>query len=943
MVVQRPDPSTVEQEVLQTVRQLLESLGGSRALAAVDVGASLERDLGLGSLERVELVSRLEAVFAIELPESVLSESETAADLVRAILACPARPTVPRRQQPVALGPAPSLPVTVETLVEVICQRAEAEPGRPHIYLESESGVETIIRYGELQGEASEIASGLVGRGVGVGDPVALMLPTSREFFTAFAGILLAGAVPVPLYPPFSLERIQEYVRRQADILWNCQASVLITVQKGRTMGHYLGSRAPRLRHVTTVEALRSEAGAPSNLVVDPDAPVLIQYTSGSTGDPKGVLLTHRNLLANMRALGTAIDLRPTDVGVSWLPLYHDMGLIGCWLTPLLFGFPVTIMSPLAFLSRPERWLWTVHARRATLSAAPNFGYELCVRRIKDEALEGLDLSCWRGALNGAERVSAGTMERFISRFSRYGFRPESMMPVYGLAESSLALAASETGRKPRVERISRERFEKEGRAFTASDKEKTPFRFVSAGQPIPGHEIRVVDERGQEVSERVEGHLQFRGPSTMKGYFRNPIATESVRKPEGWMDSGDRAFLIDGEVFITGRLKDIIIRAGRNLYAEAIEEVVAEVEGVRRGCVVAFGVDDPTLGTEKVVVVAETREESDGAKREMIAAIQRRLTEALGFPPDDIVLSPPRTVPKTSSGKLRRSSCREQYLRGELAARKRKGRLLISRLAVLSSLLWLQSRLFDLGRLAYGLYVLFVAFTLFLPVWGLSWILPSRRRFARVVRLGVKVFLHVAGYRVRVEGLGPLQSGAEEPFVLVSNHASYIDPLPLLASLPLDFAFVVKGEAMRWPVLGRIMSRLGHLPVERGDLRESVSDAERLGEALRRGRSLFFFPEGTFTPASGLRPFRLGAFKLAAESGRAILPMSLIGTRRLLRDGTWLPRRSNLALVVGTPILARSATLAEMVRLRDEAADQIARHLGEPRLDLIAAGPQAP
>jgi 1-acyl-sn-glycerol-3-phosphate acyltransferase len=197
-----------------------------------------------------------------------------------------------------------------------------------------------------------------------------------------------------------------------------------------------------------------------------------------------------------------------------------------------------------------------------------------------------------------------------------------------------------------------------------------------------------------------------------------------------------------------------------------------------------------------------------------------------------------------------------------------------------------------------------------------------------------------VAGYRVRVEGLSQLGSVVEEPFVLVSNHASYIDPLPLMAALPLDFAFVVKADAMRWPVMGRIIRRLGHLPVARGDLRESVSDAERLGEALRRGRSLFFFPEGTFTPASGLRPFRLGAFKLAAESGKAIVPVSLVGTRRLLRDRTWLFRPSKLALVVGTPILARSNTLAEIVRLRDEAAAQIAQRIGEPRLDLIAAGP---
>ncbi|HEX9723920.1 MAG TPA: AMP-binding protein, partial [Vicinamibacteria bacterium] len=513
MAVSRLDSATVEKKVLETIRSLLENLGGSRALAAVDLHAALDRDLGLGSLELVELVSRLEEAFGVELSESVLAEAGTAADLVGAILSSRA-PAARARPIAAPVAPVPSIPVTAETLVEVLIRRAEMDPQRPHVYLLDESGRETILRYGELHAEATEIARGLAGRGIDTGDPVALMLPTSRDFFTSFAGILLAGGIPVPLYPPFSLERIEEYATRQAGILKNCGARVLVTVQHGRSIGHLLRSPAPSLRHVTTVEALRMDVGATPRVAIHGDAPALIQYTSGSTGDPKGVLLAHKNLLANIRAIGKAMDLRSTDVGVSWLPLYHDMGLIGCWLTPLVFGFPITIMSPLTFLSRPEQWLWTIHARRATLSASPNFGYELCVRRLKDEVLEGLDLSSWRGALNGAEPISASTIDRFTARFSRFGFRPESMRPVYGLAESSLALAVTPPDRAPRVERIAREPFEREGRALPATEKGKEPFHFVSSGHPIPGHELRVVDEPGTTLPERVEGNLQFRGPS---------------------------------------------------------------------------------------------------------------------------------------------------------------------------------------------------------------------------------------------------------------------------------------------------------------------------------------------------------------------------------------------------------------------------------------------
>ena len=920
------------------LRELLNDLGGGRALAAVELDASFERDLGLGSLERVELLSRLESAFALELPESSLAEAETPADLVESVLSVEApiaREKLPE-SPPVLAGSSHS--VEASTLLEVLRIRAQVEPQRPHIHLQGERGEEEVIRYGELFRSASEVAGGLSERGVGRGDAVALMLPTSRDFFTAFAGILLSGGVPVPLYPPFSLDKIEEYVGRQADILVNSQAEVLVTVEQGRSVGHLLRGRVSNLRVVTTVDELRERERAAPEVIVDPTAPALIQYTSGSTGDPKGALLSHRNLLSNIHAIGEALELKPTDVGVSWLPLYHDMGLIGCWLTPLVFGFPITIMSPLTFLSRPERWLWAIHSRRATLSAAPNFGYELCVRKVREETIEGLDLSSWRGALNGAEPVSADTISRFGRRFAAYGFRPQAMTPVYGLAESSLALCIPPVGRGPRIERVSRETLENEKRAAPAKENDGNALRFVSAGSPLPEHELRVVDDEGRGLPERVEGALHFRGPSSMRGYFRNAEATESISKPDEWLDSGDRAFVVDGEYFITGRAKDIIIRAGRNLYPQAIEEVVADVEGVRRGCVVAFGVNDTRLGTEKVVVVAEARVDEDDGKEAIALAIQQRLAESLGIGADEVLVVPPRTVPKTSSGKLRRSSCRDQYLRGDLSRKKRGNRLLLGRMAIHRVLLSVRRGLAKLARYVFGVYVLTVAAAFFFPVWALSWVVP-RKLFSRVSRIGIRLFLFLAGYRLRVSGLEHLEPATEGPFVLVSNHASYIDPLPLLAGLPLDFAFVVKSDAMTWPLMGRLMERLGHLSVERGDLRGSVRDTEKLGDVLKEGRSIFFFPEGTFTRATGLRPFKMGAFKLAAESGRALVPIALVGTRRFLRDETWLPRASELAIVVEAPLFARDGSLAEMVRLRDEAAAQIARHVGEPRLDLVSAG----
>ena len=245
------------------------------------------------------------------------------------------------------------------------------------------------------------------------------------------------------------------------------------------------------------------------------------------------------------------------------------MGLIGTWLTSLYRGIPVVILSPLAFLSRPARWLRAMHAHRATLSPAPNFAFDLCVRKVTDAEIEGLDLSSWRLACNGSEPVSPETIERFTRRFAPYGFKPETMCPVYGLAESSVALTVPPLGRGPWVDRVARAAFERRREARPAAADDDNPLRFVSCGRPLPGHEVRIVDATGQPVGERIEGRIEFRGPSVTSGYFRNPEVTQAVLHGE-WMDSGDLGYQADGELFITGRQKDIIIKAGRNLYPRA-------------------------------------------------------------------------------------------------------------------------------------------------------------------------------------------------------------------------------------------------------------------------------------------------------------------------------------------------------------------------------------
>ena len=322
-------------------------------------------------------------------------------------------------------------------------------------------------------------------------------------------------------------------------------------------------------------------------------------------GRSKRCRASHANLLANIRGIGRAVAASSTDIFVSWLPLYHDMGLIGAWLGCLYYGAPLYAMSPLAFLARPQSWLWAIHRFRGTISAAPNFAFELCLSKINDSDIKGLDLSSLRLVGNGAEPVSVDTLRRFIDRFAAYGFRSGAMAPVYGLAENAVAVTLPPPGRLPIIDRVNRAALNTRGIAEPARPDDANAIELVACGQPIPDHEIRIIDDMGRELGERREGRLEFRGPSATPGYFENAAKTRELLH-DGWLDTGDRAYIAEGDLFVTGRIKDIIIRAGQHIAPHEIEEAVGGVPGLRKNGVAAFGVTDPASGTERVVMLAE-------------------------------------------------------------------------------------------------------------------------------------------------------------------------------------------------------------------------------------------------------------------------------------------------------------------------------------------------
>jgi 1-acyl-sn-glycerol-3-phosphate acyltransferase len=907
--------------VLGLIDGFVAELGSTPARGRVTPDDVLDRDLGIGSLERVELLTRLEDAFACRFPDSVLGESESVRDLVTAVVAG-GGPT--GRLPDAAAPPLPAgvpAPESARTLIDVLRWHAETHPARIHVVLRVDDDKELNITYGELWGRANAVAHGLRAQGIERGDTVALMLRTEPGFFDAFFGVLLAGAIPAPIYPPARPAHLEEYAARQVKILDNAQARLLVTFADVERVAGLLRSRVRSLTAVTTLPRLGTGSGALPG-AAGADDPALIQYTSGSTGDPKGVLLSHANLLSNIRALGRALGVGPGDAAVSWLPLYHDMGLIGMWLGSLYHGLPVVILPPLAFLTRPARWLRAISMHGATISAAPNFAFDLCVKRISDAELEGVNLGGWRLAMNGSEAVSPETIARFSRRFTRHGFRPEAMCPVYGLAESSVGLTLTPAGRGPRIDSVRRGTFEHARRAEPAASGE-TSLLFVSCGVPLPGHEVRIVDATGAALPDRVEGRVEFRGPSVTSGYFRNPEATAAVTH-DGWMDSGDLGYRAEHELYVTGRRKDVIIKAGRNLYPQEMEELVGDIPGIRKGCVAAFGVGDATTGTERLIVVAETRERTVEAQARLQAAVRERVVDALGLPPDTVLLAPPGSVLKTSSGKIRRAATRESWLRGSLGVRP-SPRTQHLRLAARALGGRAARALERLPRLGFGTWVGVVLLVSVPCLWLLVHAL-SRQRVDAVVRIWCRAVLSLVGCRLRVEGVERLPAAGS--VVFAANHSSYLDAVALFAAIPRDFRFVGKRELGGWPLVGAVIRRAGHLTVERADPSRSVADAERVSVALRDGTSLVFFPEGTFLLRPRLLPFRLGAFKAAVEANCPVVPVTIRGTRTILPAGAWFPRRGPITVTLGAPIVPRASDWREIVRLRDAVREEIGRNV---------------
>ena len=928
-VAEHGETSDIERRVLDLVGKLASELSPGRA-GQVTPRTSLQRELGIDSLGLAELLLRAEREFKVRLPDDLITRLETPQTLIDSIGESDAAAIGIATSSSAQLSKTltTSVPEEEATLSEVLEWHVRHHGDRPHVLLSDGYSENATMTYRALADAAGKVAAGLQAHGLEVGERVCIMLPTGRSFFEAFFGALLAGAVPVPIYPPMRLTQLEEHLRRQAGILKNSRAAFLIVPREGHGISTLLGAQIDTLRGVHCVEDLRLTGNEAVFVTRHADDLAMLQYTSGSTGRPKGVMLSHANLLSNIRAMGTAIAATPTDVFVSWLPLYHDLGLIGAWLGSLYHAVPTVIMSPLRFIVRPESWLWAIHRNAATLSAAPNFAYELCVNKIEDHAIEGLDLSTLRVVANGAEPVSAETIRRFSERFVKYGFRPEAMTPVYGLAENSVGLAFSALGEEPVIERVSRQSLSRDGIALPTTT-EKYPIIFASSGVALPDHEIRVVDDLERELPERHQGRLEFRGPSSTSGYFDDPERTAALIR-NGWLDSGDLAYSANGRIFITGRVKDIIIKGGRNIYPEEIEQAVGNLPRIRKGCVAAFASVDELSGTESLIVVAETRETDSRIRAQLDRTVNETISDVLGMPPDHVVIVPPQAVPKTSSGKIRRTATRDLYLSGRLGQPAEALWLQVVRLGLASGVPRLRRALSVVGSMLYACRWWCVVVCMAVFTWTGVLALPGLRLRWWFVRKMAHGALRLMGIPLTVKDGKNLARSAG---VVAVNHSSYLDVVVLAAILPDAPVFVAKGELQRQWIAGPFLRNLNAVFTERADAESGIEDVRAFQQLVRQGEMLVIFPEATFLRMPGMLPFRLGAFKIATATHRPLLPVVLRGTRSILRGGQWFPRPGAVGVHVLEPFEPEGEGFADAVRLRDQVRSAMLECSGEPNM----------
>lgn len=581
------------------------------------------------------------------------------------------------------------------TVLDSLLARADSQPARVAYSLAQRDEIASSVTWSELVRKSLVAASCLVRAGLRPGDRVIVCLATSEELLSAIFGVLLAGGVCVPSYPLSVGQGLDRWKQQMRAIVRVAQVRGAVIGRQSRTQMAALLSESRENSFVLEPAQLRD--GSPAQpCPVAPGDLAFVQFTSGTTRAPRGVAISHGALAANVAGIVDSLGLDESIISVSWLPPYHDMGLVGHVFAPVVCGAHQVLLPTNHFLVRPLCWLQLISKLHANQTTAPNTGYSICVHRIPSDARASLDLSSLRQALVGAEPVLAPTLDAFADAFRPAGFSRSAFRPVYGLAESTLAVAIAPPGGVA-IDYVSRSNLSESSHAAPAEQGTSDALPFVAVGRALPGHELRVVDSKGVACEDRRVGEIQVRGPSLMQSYFNDPTATRDAID-DGWLRSGDLGYLAGGSLHVTGRIKELVIKAGRNFVPADIEAACENDPAIRRGRVVAFGIPNPQSGTEDVVIVAEARDRLWVRSPVIAQRIAALVTERAGVRPDRVEVVAPGVLPKTSSGKLQRGRVKAAWQNGVRPGLESGNRLLDSQMMEL-----LRGRAFAFAELGWS------------------------------------------------------------------------------------------------------------------------------------------------------------------------------------------------------------------------------------------------
>lgn len=546
------------------------------------------------------------------------------------------------------------------SLVEALDYAAQGNTGMN--FYDRRNQLVAVLEYSDLKRRAMANARRLLSLNLQKGDRVALIAETSVGFVEAFFACQYAGLIAVPLAIPMGVGQRDSYMSKLQGLIASCKPAAIVSSEEWLPLINSVSTDTPDLRILSHADLNALPEKDVALTLPSPEDIAYLQYTSGSTRFPRGVIITHRSVMANLQVIShDGIKLRPGDRCVSWLPFYHDMGLVGFLLTPVATQLSVDYMSTQDFAMRPMLWLKLISKNRGTVSVAPPFGYDLSLRRSTEKDMAELDLSSWRVAGVGAEPISAEQLAQFGERFAAVGFNSNAFMPCYGLAENALAVSFSDENEGFKVNEVDRDILEYQGKAVVPTKDTRAVSSFVNCGKALPGHRIEVRSESGIPLPEREVGRIFISGPSLMSGYFHDAASQTDIKKT-GWMDTGDLGYLLDGYLYVTGRKKDLIIIRGRNIWPQDIEYVAELEPEIHPGDAIAFVTPQDQEESGRIVLQIQCRVSSEERRAQIVHSLTARIQSEFSVAVD-IELLPPHSIPRTSSGKPARAEAKKRYL----------------------------------------------------------------------------------------------------------------------------------------------------------------------------------------------------------------------------------------------------------------------------------------